>query len=98
MRPGHAYLSAPYEQGNRRYDFNNIAQIVTEHLAKHAAYTSSGGWIINTPLSLDLIPVTVTQNGSNTASIAEQIAPSFVRLSKARDAMRLTFVSVEIKQ
>lgn len=98
VRPGHAYLSAPYEQGNRRYDFNNIAQIVTEHLAKHAAYTSSGGWIINTPLSLDLIPVTVTQNGSNTASIAEQIAPSFVRLSKARDAMRLTFVSVEIKQ
>lgn len=99
VRPGLAYLSAAYVAANRRYDFNNIAQIVTAHLAKHATYTSTGGWTISTPLSLELVPVTFTQNnGSSTASISEQIAPSFVRLSKASQAMRLTFVSVEIQQ
>lgn len=99
VRPGHAYLSQERRTGEMSYAFNNIAQIVTEHLARYATYSASTGWTISTPLSLDLVPVTFNQNrGSSTASIAEQISPSFVRLSKASDAMRLTFVSVQIQQ
>lgn len=98
IRAGNAYISEAYNPTEQQYHFNNIAQIVTEHLAAHATYSASGGWTISTPLSLELVPVTFVQSGSTTASVTEQVSPSFVRLSKAADAMRLTFVSVQIQQ
>lgn len=99
VRPGHAYLSAERATGDASYNFNNIAQVVTEHLARHATYSAASGWTISTPLSLELVPVSFNQSrGSSSASIAEQITPSFVRLSKSAEAMRLTFVSVQIQQ
>ena len=83
----------------KAYKFNNIARIVTEHLAKYATYSAATGWTISTPLELSLVPVSVTSSGSNgSASIAELIRPSFLRLSKATTDLQVSFVSVQLQQ
>ena len=99
VQSGKSYLSKKYTASDKAYKFNNIARIVTEHLAKYATYSAATGWTISTPLELSLVPVSVTSSGSNgSASIAELIRPSFLRLSKATTDLQVSFVSVQLQQ
>ena len=99
IQSGKSYLSKKYAASDKAYKFNNIARIVTEHLAKYATYSTATGWTISTPLELSLVPVSVTSSGSNgSASIAELIRPSFLRLSKAITDRQVSFVSVQLQQ
>ena len=99
VQSGKSYLSKKYAASDKAYKFNNIARIVTEHLAKYATYSAATGWTISTPLELSLVPVSVTSSGSNgSASIAELIRPSFLRLSKATTDRQVSFVSVQLQQ
>ena len=99
IQSGKSYLSKKYTASDKAYKFNNIARIVTEHLAKYATYSAATGWTISTPLELSLVPVSVTSSGSNgSASIAELIRPSFLRLSKATTDRQVSFVSVQLQQ
>ena len=98
LQAGKSYLSKKYEAKNNAYQFNNIARIVTEHLAKYATYTEAGGWTITTPLTLSIVPVSVTLQQNTITGISELIRPSFVRLSKASKDLRVSFVSVQLQQ
>ncbi|WP_455107802.1 DUF4270 family protein [Porphyromonas sp.] len=98
MESGKSYISKKYTASDKAYHFNNIARIVTEHLAKHATYSAATGWTITTPLQLRLVPVSLTTMNGTSALIAELIRPSFIRLSKTAKDLQVSFVSVELQQ
>ena len=98
IESGKSYISKKYTASDKAYHFNNIARIVTEHLAKHATYSAATGWTITTPLQLRLVPVSLTTMSGSSALISELLRPSFLRLSKAAKDMQVSFVSVELQQ
>ena len=98
IESGKSYISKKYTASDKAYRFNNIARIVTEHLAKHATYSAATGWTITTPLQLRLVPVSLTTMNGSSALISELLRPSFLRLSKAAKDMQVSFVSVELQQ
>ena len=98
IESGKSYISKKYTASDRAYHFNNIARIVTEHLAKHATYSAATGWTITTPLQLRLVPVSLTTMNGNSVLISELLRPTFIRLSKAAKDMQVSFVSVELQQ
>lgn len=98
IESGKSYISKKYTASDKAYRFNNIARIVTEHLAKYATYSSATGWTITTPLQLRLVPVSLTTMNGSSVLISELLRPSFLRLSKAAKDMQVSFVSVELQQ
>lgn len=98
IESGKSYISKKYTASDKAYRFNNIARIVTEHLAKYATYSATTGWTITTPLQLRLVPVSLTTMNGNSVLISELLRPSFLRLSKAAKDMQVSFVSVELQQ
>ena len=98
IESGKSYISKKYTASDKAYRFNNIARIVTEHLAKHATYSAATGWTITTPLQLRLVPVSLTTMNGSSVLISELLRPSFLRLSKAAKDMQVSFVSVELQQ
>lgn len=98
IESGKSYISKKYTASDRAYRFNNIARIVTEHLAKHATYSAAMGWTITTPLQLRLVPVSLTTMNGSSVLISELLRPTFIRLSKAAKDMQVSFVSVELQQ
>lgn len=98
IESGKSYISKKYTASDKAYRFNNIARIVTEHLAKHATYSAATGWTITTPLQLRLVPVSLTTMNGSSVLISELLRPSFIRLSKAAKDMQVSFVSVELQQ
>ena len=98
IESGKSYISKKYTASDKAYKFNNIARIVTEHLAKHATYSAATGWTITTPLQLRLVPVSLTTMNGSSVLISELLRPSFLRLSKAAKDMQVSFVSVELQQ
>lgn len=98
IESGKSYISKKYTASDRAYHFNNIARIVTEHLAKYATYSAATGWTITTPLQLRLVPVSLTTMNGSSVLISELLRPSFLRLSKAAKDMQVSFVSVELQQ
>lgn len=98
IESGKSYISKKYTASDRAYHFNNIARIVTEHLAKYATYSVATGWTITTPLQLRLVPVSLTTMNGSSVLISELLRPSFLRLSKAAKDMQVSFVSVELQQ
>lgn len=98
IESGKSYISKKYTASDKAYHFNNIARIVTEHLAKHATYSAATSWTITTPLQLRLVPVSLTTMNGSSVLISELLRPSFLRLSKAEKDMQVSFVSVELQQ
>ena len=98
IESGKSYISKKYTASDKAYRFNNIARIVTEHLAKHATYSAAMGWTITTPLQLRLVPVSLTTMNGSSVLISELLHPTFIRLSKAAKDMQVSFVSVELQQ
>lgn len=98
IESGKSYISKKYTASDRAYRFNNIARIVTEHLAKYATYSAATGWTITTPLQLRLVPVSLTTMNGSSVLISELLRPTFIRLSKAAKDMQVSFVSVELQQ
>ena len=98
IESGKSYISKKYTASDKAYRFNNIARIVTEHLAKYATYSAATGWTITTPLQLRLVPVSLTTMNGSSVLISELLRPSFLRLSKAAKDMQVSFVSVELQQ
>lgn len=98
IESGKSYISKKYTASDKAYHFNNIARIVTEHLAKYATYSAATGWTITTPLQLRLVPVSLTTMNGSSVLISELLRPSFLRLSKAAKDMQVSFVSVELQQ
>ena len=98
IESGKSYISKKYTASDKAYKFNNIARIVTEHLAKHATYSPATGWTITTPLRLCLVPVSLTTMNGSSVLISELLRPTFIRLSKAVKDMQVSFVSVELQQ
>ena len=98
IESGKSYISKKYTASDKAYRFNNIARIVTEHLAKYATYSAATGWTITMPLQLRLVPVSLTTMNGSSALISELLRPSFLRLSKAAKDMQVSFVSVELQQ
>ena len=98
IESGKSYISKKYTASDKAYRFNNIARIVTEHLAKHATYSAATGWTITTPLQLRLVPVSLTTMNGSSVLISELLRPTFIRLSKAAKDMQVSFVSVELQQ
>ena len=98
IESGKSYISKKYTASDKAYRFNNIARIVTEHLAKYATYSSATGWTITTPLQLRLVPVSLTTMNGSSVLISELLRPTFIRLSKAAKDMQVSFVSVELQQ
>lgn len=98
IESGKSYISKKYTASDRAYHFNNIARIVTEHLAKYATYSAATGWTITTPLQLRLVPVSLTTMNGSSVLISELLRPTFIRLSKAAKDMQVSFVSVELQQ
>lgn len=98
IESGKSYISKKYTASDKAYRFNNIARIVTEHLAKYATYSTATGWTITMPLQLRLVPVSLTTMNGSSALISELLRPSFLRLSKAAKDMQVSFVSVELQQ
>lgn len=98
IESGKSYISKKYTASDKAYRFNNIARIVTEHLAKYATYSAATGWTITTPLQLRLVPVSLTTMNGSSVLISELLRPSFLRLSKATKDMQVSFVSVELQQ
>lgn len=98
IESGKSYISKKYTASDKAYRFNNIARIVTEHLAKHATYSAATSWTITTPLQLRLVPVSLTTMNGSSVLISELLRPSFLRLSKATKDMQVSFVSVELQQ
>ena len=98
IESGKSYISKKYTASDKAYRFNNIARIVTEHLAKYATYSAATGWTITTPLQLRLVPVSLTTMNGSSVLISELLRPSFIRLSKAAKDMQVSFVSVELQQ
>lgn len=98
IESGKSYISKKYTASDKAYRFNNIARIVTEHLAKYATYSATTGWTITTPLQLRLVPVSLTTMNGSSVLISELLRPTFIRLSKAAKDMQVSFVSVELQQ
>lgn len=98
IESGKSYISKKYTASDKAYRFNNIARIVTEHLAKYATYSAATGWTITTPLQLRLVPVSLTTMNGSSVLISELLRPTFIRLSKAAKDMQVSFVSVELQQ
>ena len=98
IESGKSYISKKYTASDKAYRFNNIARIVTDHLAKHATYSATTGWTITTPLQLRLVPVSLTTMNGSSVLISELLRPTFIRLSKAAKDMQVSFVSVELQQ
>ena len=98
IESGKSYISKKYTASDKAYRFNNIARIVTDHLAKHATYSPATGWTITTPLQLRLVPVSLTTMNGTSALIAELLRPTFIRLSKTASDLQVSFVSVELQQ
>ena len=98
IESGKSYISKKYTASDKAYHFNNIARIVTEHLAKYATYSAATGWTITTPLQLRLVPVSLTTMNGSSVLISELLRPTFIRLSKAAKDMQVSFVSVELQQ
>lgn len=98
IESGKSYISKKYTASDKAYRFNNIARIVTDHLAKHATYSPATGWTITTPLQLRLVPVSLTTMNGSSVLISELLRPTFIRLSKAAKDMQVSFVSVELQQ
>ena len=98
IESGKSYISKKYTASDKAYHFNNIARIVTEHLAKHSTYSAATGWTITTPLQLRLVPVSLTTMNGSSVLISELLRPTFIRLSKAAKDMQVSFVSVELQQ
>lgn len=98
IESGKSYISKKYTASDKAYKFNNIARIVTEHLAKHATYSAATGWTITEPLKLRMVPVSLTTMNGSSVLISELLRPTFIRLSKAEKDMQVSFVSVELQQ
>ena len=98
IESGKSYISKKYTASDKAYKFNNIARIVTEHLAKHATYSAATGWTITTPLKLRLVPVSLTTMNGSSVLISELLRPTFIRLSKTASDLKVSFVSVELQQ
>ena len=98
IESGKSYISKKYTASDKAYRFNNIARIVTEHLAKYATYSAATGWTITTPLQLRLVPVSLTTMNGSSVLISELLRPTFLCLSKAAKDMQVSFVSVELQQ
>lgn len=98
-RAATSYLSSRYSVERRFYNFSNIARLVTEHLKRNARF-ANGKWTLDEDLSLRLIPVDreVSQQGDRTLGISEYLFPSFVRLNKKADKMKIEVVSSQFKQ
>lgn len=97
-RAATSYLSTRYTVEHRYYNFANISRLITEHLRQHARY-ESGGWHIGADLSLRLIPVArVAQQSGETVQIEEELFPSFVRLDKQAEKLRIEVVSSQFRQ
>lgn len=99
-RSATSYLSTPYSISSAHYNFYNISRMLTEHLKRHASY-SGGVWVVDADLELRLVPVErVTSRVGNSSSSAEvtseiheYLFPSFVRLKKNADALKIGVVA-----
>lgn len=99
-----SYLSSIYVAQATQYDFHNIARMLTEHLRRHASYdTTSKRWIVKEDLKLRVLPVRryTSKSGNSskevTTAIEEYLFPSFVRLSKKSENLKVGVVSAEFK-
>lgn len=100
-----SYLSTPYSTTNQYYNFYNISRMLTTHLKHHASYRN-GVWTVAKDLDLRVIPVErITSNTSTgygtttsvTSAINEYLFPSFVRLKKDRESLKLGVVTSVFK-
>lgn len=99
-----SYLSSVYVSKSTKYDFHNIARMLTEHLRKHASYDATAKqWTVQEDLKLRVLPVrrytTTSSSGSTevTTAIHEYLFPCFVRLSKKSENLKVGVVSAEFK-
>lgn len=99
-----SYLSNSYLAQGSKYDFHNIARMLTEHLRKHASYdATTKQWIVKEDLKLRVLPVRryTSKSGNSsqevTTAIEEYLFPSFVRLSKKSENLKIGVVSAEFK-
>lgn len=99
-----SYLSSAYDVTKKVYNFSNIARLLTRHLSDHATY-NAGSWTVDKDLRMRVLPVrrTTTRTGSSSSSVVtvaidEYLYPSFVRLDKSSDKLRIGIVSTEFKQ
>lgn len=99
-----SYLSSSYTTQATQYDFHNIARMLTEHLRKHASYdTTTKQWTVKEDLKLRVLPVKRYTSSSSSSSqevttaIEEYLFPSFVRLSKKSENLKIGVVSAEFK-
>lgn len=98
-----SYLSTPYSVDSPQYDFLSISRLITEHLRRHASYdATTKRWSVASDLVMHLLPVerSVTQSGEQvvTTKIDEYLFPSFVRLSRKAEDLRIGVVSAEFKR
>ncbi len=96
-----SYLSTAYNVDEAQYNFYNVARMISTHLREHARY-QGGQWTIDADLRMRILPVdrTATTSGTTTTttSIDEYLFPSFVRLGKSSESLRLGVVTSEFVQ
>lgn len=95
-----AYLSTRYALQSQQYTFANISRLIMEHLRLHAKYdAATKRWSVAKPLVLHLLPVDrrADARSGNTISVTEQLTPTFVRLGKKPEQLKLDVISTEFK-
>ena len=98
LKRAQTYLSEQYQASALVYNFRNIAELVTQHLIKHASYSGGSGWQITQPIKLKIVPVEYNSSQNVTLTLQQYLFPYFVRLSKDAQALRFGFIVAKRQQ